>query len=126
MTVEKTIEKTTEKTAVAPTPTPTPTPTVTPVSMKCPGANGTTYTDPDSKVQFKQECGSAYQGNDIRNEKADTMEACAILCVKESKCNGAVWYNAGPQGTDYNYCWLKTQLGTDIRLSGDAQSIKKL
>ncbi|KAI0179917.1 hypothetical protein GGR52DRAFT_219113 [Hypoxylon sp. FL1284] len=93
----------------------------------CLGPDGSTYTDPDSGSQFRVECAVAHQGRDIENLKADSMQDCVALCAAEARCAGAIWYNVGPQGTDLNYCWLKSELDdTDVRDTRDAQSVVRL
>jgi hypothetical protein len=68
----------------------------------------------------------AHQGRDILNLEADTMEECVSLCAKNAHCKGAIWYNVGPQGTDLNYCWLKSEMEDDLRVTADAQSVVRL
>ncbi|RWA12895.1 hypothetical protein EKO27_g2216 [Xylaria grammica] len=69
----------------------------------------------------------AHEGKDIENLEAETMQACVSLCAKNTHCKGAIWYNVGPQGTDLNYCWLKSEMDdNDIRVTPDAQSVVRL
>ncbi|KAI3336326.1 hypothetical protein HD806DRAFT_1958 [Xylariaceae sp. AK1471] len=96
-------------------------------SRDCLGDDGSTYTDANTGAKFRIECAVAHQGRDIENLKADAMEDCVGLCAKNERCKGAIWYNVGPQGTDLNYCWLKSQMDDDdLRVTGDAQSIVRL
>ncbi|KAI0379572.1 hypothetical protein F5Y04DRAFT_282659 [Hypomontagnella monticulosa] len=105
---------------------PSQTPAATP-SDGCLGTDGSTYTDPGTGAQFKIECDVAHQGRDIENPEAQSMEECVSLCANNSRCKGAIYYNVGPQGTDLNYCWLKSSMNdTDIRPTKDAQSIVRL
>ncbi|KAI1213309.1 uncharacterized protein F4807DRAFT_258619 [Annulohypoxylon truncatum] len=147
----KSVEKVTVisvQTASVPTTSPvqsTPTPTtitVTPTSKTssettaspattssdgdCLGADGSTYTDPGTGSQFRIECDIAHQGKDIDNYEAQTMQACVSMCADDSECVGAIWYSAGPQGTDLNYCWLKSTLDDDLKSTKDAQSVVRL
>ncbi|KAI8627339.1 hypothetical protein F5Y19DRAFT_176095 [Xylariaceae sp. FL1651] len=95
-------------------------------SRNCLGDDGSTYTDPNTGDKFKIECAVAHQGRDIENLEAETMEDCVSLCAKNDQCKGAIWYNVGPQGTDLNYCWLKSQMADDLRDTPDAQSVVRL
>lgn len=61
----------------------------------------------------------SYDGNDLQPQKAETMGRCLALCSAGhtgggggggSRCAGVVWYDAGPQGTDLNWCWLKRSM----------------
>ncbi|KAJ2985807.1 hypothetical protein NUW58_g5338 [Xylaria curta] len=95
-------------------------------SRDCIGDEGSVYTDPGTGDKFKISCAIAHQGMDIMNLKAETMEACINLCAKNNRCKGAVWYNVGPQGTDLNYCWLKSGMNGEVRETQDAQSVTLL
>ncbi|KAI0122445.1 hypothetical protein F4814DRAFT_438482 [Daldinia grandis] len=118
----------------SPDPTATPSsstsasPTATPSSVRsCLGTNGSTYTDPGTGTKFRIECDVAHQGRDIENLKADSMKNCVSLCAKNARCTGAIYYDVGPQGTDLNYCWLKSSMNdSDIRTTTDAQSVVRL
>ncbi|KAI1769978.1 hypothetical protein F4818DRAFT_434452 [Hypoxylon cercidicola] len=123
----------TPPTTTTPKPTPTssaqPTSTLTPAQSNgyCLGQDGSTYTDPGTGSAFRVECDVAHQGKDIENREADSMEDCVSMCAENSRCVGAIWYNAGPQGTDLNYCWLKRTLEDDnIKDTADAQSVVRL
>ncbi|KAI1173738.1 hypothetical protein F4777DRAFT_423772 [Nemania sp. FL0916] len=128
--------KPTTTTTTAPPPPPPPSTTTTtstqpsstysPSSRICIGADGSTYTDPDTGAKFRLECGVAHQGKDIANPEAATMQACVSLCADDANCVGAIWYNVGPQGTDLNYCWLKSAMEDDLRVTEDAQSVVRL
>ncbi len=80
------------------------------------------YTDPATGTKFKRTCYVQHPGFDIKNEEKDSMEDCMAWCAEEEDCKGAQWYNAGPQGTDLNYCWLKYDMTGEIRETKDAQS----
>ncbi|ORY60996.1 uncharacterized protein BCR38DRAFT_443163 [Pseudomassariella vexata] len=54
------------------------------------------------------------------------MEECTAFCAKRDDCKGATWYNVGPQGTDLNYCWLKSAMNGDTRDTADAQSVERI
>lgn len=118
----------------SPNPTTTPSsstsasPTATPSPVRsCLGTDGSTYTDSGTGTKFRIECDVAHQGRDIENLKAESMKECVSLCAKNTRCTGAVYYNVGPQGTDLNYCWLKSSLDdSDIRTTTDAQSVVRL
>lgn len=88
--------------------------------------DGSTYTDPGTGSRFSVECGVAHEGKDIENLEAETMEQCVNLCAKNKFCKGAIWFNVGPQGTDLNYCWLKSEMDGDVRQTIDAQSVVRL
>ena len=93
----------------------------------CLGIDGSTYADPSTGSNFKIECNVAHEGHDIENLKAESMEECVSLCAKNVQCKGAIWFNAGVQGTLLNYCWLKSSLNdSDIRYTTDAQSVVRL
>ncbi|KAI1429409.1 hypothetical protein F5Y12DRAFT_728102 [Xylaria sp. FL1777] len=110
-----------------PTDSPPDSPEDSPSSRICIGDDGSTYSDPSTGDKFRIECGVAHQGKDIENLKAYTMEACISLCVKNRFCKGAIWFNVGPQGTDLNYCWLKSEMDDSaIQLMPDAQSVVRL
>ncbi|CAJ2510263.1 Uu.00g061630.m01.CDS01 [Anthostomella pinea] len=122
-----------QPTAAAPptTTTATSTPTTEPTSggsskPKCLADDGSTYTDPKTGDQFKVECNVAHQGADIENLEAQTMQECVSLCANNEQCNGAIWYDVGPQGTDLNYCWLKSAMKDDLRYTTDAQSVVRI
>ncbi|KAK5627954.1 hypothetical protein RRF57_003669 [Xylaria bambusicola] len=108
-----------------------PSPTSSPSSRVCIGDDGSTYTDPGTGDKFRLECAVSHQGQDIENVKAYSMQSCVSMCAKNTHCKGAVWYNVGPQGTDLNYCWLKSTM-EDPKLDGavlvtkDAQSVVRL
>ncbi|KAI1483831.1 hypothetical protein F4774DRAFT_366672 [Daldinia eschscholtzii] len=96
-------------------------------ARSCLGTDGSTYTDPGTGAKFRIECAVAHQGRDIENLKAETMQECVSLCAKNARCTGAIWYDVGPQGTDLNYCWLKSSMDdSDIRSTPDAQSVVRL
>ncbi|KAI1469485.1 uncharacterized protein F4812DRAFT_423281 [Daldinia caldariorum] len=104
-------------------------PTATPsaAARSCLGADGSIYTDPGTGAKFRIECDVAHQGRDIENLKASSMPECVSLCAKNTRCTGAIWYDVGPQGTDLNYCWLKSSMDdSDIRSTTDAQSVVRL
>ncbi|KAI1452055.1 hypothetical protein F4805DRAFT_448930 [Annulohypoxylon moriforme] len=104
----------------------TTSPTASSSNGDCLGADGSTYTDPGTGSQFRIECDIAHQGKDIDNYEAQTMEACVSMCASNSECVGAIWYSAGPQGTDLNYCWLKYTLEDTLKSTKDAQSVVRL
>ncbi|KAI0455483.1 hypothetical protein F5B21DRAFT_471510 [Xylaria acuta] len=92
-------------------------------SRICMGDDGGTYTDPGTGDKFRIECAVAHQGKDIENLEAETMQECVSLCAKNRFCKGAIWFNVGPQGTDLNYCWLKSDMDGDVQDTPDAQSV---
>ncbi|KAI1754277.1 hypothetical protein F4782DRAFT_493847 [Xylaria castorea] len=92
-------------------------------SRICLGDDGSTYTDPGTGDKFRIECAVAHQGKDIENREAETMQECIGMCAKNRFCRGAIWFNVGPQGTDLNYCWLKSAMGGEVQENGDAQSV---
>ena len=89
---------------------------------ECSDADGTTYTDPDTGTKFKRTCYVQHPGYDIANEEKSSMAECMAWCASVTGCRGAQWYNAGPQGTDLNYCWLKSDMTGEVRDTDDAQS----
>ncbi|KAI0106141.1 hypothetical protein F4776DRAFT_470840 [Hypoxylon sp. NC0597] len=117
-------------TTVTVTPASEPSSTAAPTPLhtggSCLGTDGSTYTDPGSGSKWKIECDIAHQGKDIENYEAQSMEACVSMCANESGCVGAIWYSAGPQGTDLNYCWLKKSLNNNLKDTKDAQSVVRL
>ncbi|TRX91376.1 hypothetical protein FHL15_007798 [Xylaria flabelliformis] len=92
-------------------------------SRICLGDDGSTYTDPGTGDKFRIECAVAHQGKDIENLEAETMQDCISLCAKNKFCKGAIWFNVGPQGTDLNYCWLKSAMNGEVQENTDAQSV---
>ncbi|KAI3338835.1 hypothetical protein F4824DRAFT_508812 [Ustulina deusta] len=104
-----------------------PSPTFSPSSRVCIGKDESTYTDPSTGARFRIECGVAHQGKDIENLEAYTMQSCISMCANNRHCKGAIWFNVGPQGTDLNYCWLKSEMDdNNIQLTADAQSVVRL
>ncbi|KAI0873087.1 hypothetical protein GGS24DRAFT_517970 [Hypoxylon argillaceum] len=97
-----------------------------PAREGCLGPDQSTYADPGTGAQFRIECDVAHQGKDITNPEAATMEACVSLCAAVAHCAGAIWYDAGPQGTNLNYCWLKSAMDGVVDVTGDAQSVVRL
>ncbi|KAI0389760.1 hypothetical protein F5Y17DRAFT_107925 [Xylariaceae sp. FL0594] len=95
-------------------------------SRVCIGADGSTVTDAATGARFRLECTVEHRGTDLLNIEAGSMTACVALCAQNSRCAGAVWYNVGPQGTDLNYCWLKTQMLSQVDVRADAQSVVRL
>ncbi|KAK8064363.1 hypothetical protein PG994_007001 [Apiospora phragmitis] len=93
-----------------------PSPSASDPAPSCPDANNTVYTTPadedgSGSTQYRRICGVSYDGNDIQPEKAETMGRCLALCSgQQGSCAGVVWYDAGPQGTDLNWCWLKRSM----------------
>lgn len=112
--------------------TPSPSPkSSSPSSRICIGDDGSTYTDPGTGDKFRLECGVSHQGQDIENVEASSMQSCISMCAKNTHCKGAVWYNVGPQGTDLNYCWLKSAMENPVEdgavlVTQDAQSVIRL
>lgn len=99
-----------------------PSPTPLDTAPLCPGANNT-ITDDGSGMQYRRICGISYDGNDIQPQKAETMGQCLALCSGHtggSACTGVVWYDAGPQGTDLNWCWLKRSMDKAVLSYRDA------
>ncbi|KAI0190228.1 hypothetical protein EV127DRAFT_430777 [Xylaria flabelliformis] len=92
-------------------------------SRICLGDDGSTYADPGTGHKFRIECAVAHQGKDIENLEAETMQDCISLCAKNKFCKGAIWFNVGPQGTDLNYCWLKSAMNGEVQENTDAQSV---
>ncbi|KAI0554132.1 hypothetical protein F4679DRAFT_527237 [Xylaria curta] len=92
-------------------------------SRICLGDDGSTYTDPGTGHKFRIECAVAHQGKDIENLEAETMQDCISMCAKNKFCKGAIWFNVGPQGTDLNYCWLKSAMDGEVQENIDAQSV---
>ncbi|KAF2964542.1 hypothetical protein GQX73_g9013 [Xylaria multiplex] len=121
-------KNTSPSSASPPSPPSSPLPTQSsPSSRICIGDDGSTYTDPDTGDKFRLECTVAHQGKDIVNLEANTMQSCINMCAKNTHCKGAIWYNVGPQGTDLNYCWLKSEMDdSDVRITPDAQSVVRL
>ncbi|KAI8953995.1 hypothetical protein F4801DRAFT_69335 [Xylaria longipes] len=112
---------------VAPPPATTsssPLPSASSTSSRiCLGDDGSTYTDPGTGDKFRIECAVAHQGRDIENLEAETMQECISMCAKNKFCKGAIWFNVGPQGTDLNYCWLKSSMDGEVQDTRDAQSV---
>ncbi|KAK8075857.1 hypothetical protein PG997_010520 [Apiospora hydei] len=103
--------------SVPTTSTAAPTATPSDTAPPCPGANNTIYTNQahEGNTQYRRICGISYDGNDIQPQMAETMGDCLSLCSGYVGgggvgCAGVVWYDAGPQGTDLNWCWLKRSM----------------
>lgn len=94
--------------------------------VQCPEANATVFLDPTTEVQFQRTCGVQHPGYDIDNREAESMEACMSWCAETNGCHGVTWFDAGPQGTDLNYCWLKSNVDGETRFTNDAQSAVRL
>ncbi|KAI1739648.1 hypothetical protein F4680DRAFT_131905 [Xylaria scruposa] len=115
-------------TVVSPSPpaqtSPAPSPSKPSNSSRiCVGDDESTYTDPGTGHKFRIECAVAHQGKDIENLEAETMQECISMCAKNKFCKGAIWFNVGPQGTDNNYCWLKSAMDGEVQENTDAQSV---
>ncbi|KAK8133298.1 hypothetical protein PG999_001471 [Apiospora kogelbergensis] len=106
-----------------------PRPTTLDIVPPYPGANNTIHTSPKNEggKKYRRICGVSYGGNDLHPQKADTMGRCLSLCSECSGCAGVVWYGAGPQGTDLNWCWLKKSMKKAVMSSrDDAQTAIRL
>ncbi|KAI0527937.1 hypothetical protein F5B22DRAFT_11591 [Xylaria bambusicola] len=134
ITITETVSLSVPTASSAPSPKTTsakPSPTSSPSSRVCIGDDGSTYTDPATGDKFRLECAVSHQGQDIENVKTYSMQSCISMCAKNTHCKGAVWYNVGPQGTNLNYCWLKSTM-EDPKVDGavlvtkDAQSVVRL
>lgn len=90
----------------------TPRPTTLDIVPPCPGVNNTIHTSPKNEgcTKYRRICGVSYDGNDLHPQEADTMGRCLSLCSERSGCAGVVWYGAGPQGTDLNWCSVKKSM----------------
>ncbi|KAF4783767.1 hypothetical protein HER10_EVM0000051 [Colletotrichum scovillei] len=94
-----------------------------PVPAPAPGgyapSENKTYTVPNSNLRFVRECGNNYPMNDLGHIPLTRMEDCMNLCAAlavttqsaDGPCVGVAWVTAGKQGTDENYCWLKSAKG---------------
>ncbi|UQC87736.1 uncharacterized protein CLUP02_13255 [Colletotrichum lupini] len=85
----------------------------------CQASENKTYTVPNSNLRFVRECGNNYPMNDLGHIPLTRMEDCMNLCAAlavttqsaDGPCVGVAWVTAGKQGTDENYCWLKSAKG---------------
>ncbi|KAI5924226.1 hypothetical protein F4810DRAFT_709944 [Camillea tinctor] len=97
--------------------------------LECPGANGTVFVDPDTKLRFLRLCQTDYpvsSGNpDIRQMNATSMEECMTACAstkdESPSCTTVTWL-WGPQAVSNNYCWLKSGGGKDPGSTDIAES----
>ncbi|KAI3538340.1 hypothetical protein CABS01_08155 [Colletotrichum abscissum] len=90
-------------------------------TTNCPdlSSENKTYTVPNSNLRFVRECGNNYPMNDLGHIPLTRMEDCMNLCAAlavttqsaDGPCVGVAWVTAGKQGTDENYCWLKSAKG---------------
>ncbi|OHE90773.1 hypothetical protein CORC01_13913 [Colletotrichum orchidophilum] len=90
-------------------------------TTNCPdlSSENKTYTVPGSNLRFVRECGNNYPTNDLGHIPLTRMEDCMNLCAAlavttqstDGPCIGVAWVTAGKQGTDENYCWLKSAKG---------------
>ncbi|RYP06717.1 hypothetical protein DL765_009385 [Monosporascus sp. GIB2] len=92
------------------------------VTVECPWADGTDYSSPSHPAKtFRKQCGVNYMFYDLRNQTVNSFEECLDLCAAETGCVLANWQYWGPQGTDQNYCWLKSDKG-EKRVGGGTES----
>ncbi|KXH68272.1 hypothetical protein CSAL01_12004 [Colletotrichum salicis] len=90
-------------------------------TTNCPdlSSENKTYTVPNLNLRFVRECGNNYPMNDLGHIPLTRMEDCMNLCAAlavttqsaDGPCVGVAWVTAGKQGTDENYCWLKSAKG---------------
>ena len=93
------------------------------VTVECPGADNTIYTVPGTTQVFRRQCGINYGAVDgavdVQGATKSSMGDCLALCAKyniniettKRGCVGVTWVYIGPQGTQYNFCWIKSALG---------------
>lgn len=86
------------------------------VTIDCPDVNNTVYTS--NGLRFMRQCGINYGyadgAIDVRYQVASNLEECIDYCAQYvglSKCIGVTWVYVGPQGTAFNYCFLKGNSG---------------
>ncbi|RYP66525.1 hypothetical protein DL771_007748 [Monosporascus sp. 5C6A] len=96
-----------------------------PVANWSPEAEGTVFADPGTGTKFKHSCYEQYPGYDIENREKESMAACIAWGAEADECVAANWYNAGPQGTGLNSCWLKSDHGR-ARKTKDAQNVVRI
>lgn len=78
-------------------------PAVEDLSLKCPAADGTTYTDSNSNT-YAVKCSTDAPGNDIAYSVQSTFDDCINWCGTVSGCVGVAY---AKDRTDQN-CWLKS------------------
>jgi hypothetical protein len=104
------------------------------VTIDCPGANGSIYTPAGQTTQsFKRQCGINYShldgAMDITNVRSNSMEECIGLCASYNEQNGAkscigvTLVYEGPQGTSFNYCWLKSSIGPGTVFANEESAV---
>jgi hypothetical protein len=121
------------------TPSPSPSPSAYPmlqapktltgpggVNFECPGAGDTLYTSTytsatagTSTVLYLRQCGLDYNRQDLKNVTALDFGTCMDACTEwnanrasdEDACVAVTWFYSDAQGTDDNYCWLKSGTG---------------
>ena len=90
--------------------------------IECPGAEGQLYQSPTTNKVFRRECNMNYMYYDLANFTVINMQQCMDACARNEGCKLVNWQYWGPPGTDQNYCWLKTQIGSDVRAGGGMES----
>jgi hypothetical protein len=97
------------------------------VAVECPAANNTFIDVPGTTQRFYRTCNTDYNGNlgsvDIAHFVVGSFVECMQTCVAfnslgntTTSCTGVSWRWEGLPGTDYNFCYLKSGLGTLIPL----------
>jgi hypothetical protein len=95
------------------------------VSVECPSTNGTYFAVPNSTQRFQRFCNSDFNGNDgsvdIEKFVVSSFTECINKCIANNQlggsvttCQGVSWRWQGLPGTDYNFCYLKSKIGTMI------------
>ncbi|KAL1614919.1 hypothetical protein SLS54_009368 [Diplodia seriata] len=95
-----------DDTATTTTDAPIPEPTVEDLSLKCPAADGTTYTDANM-LTYTIKCHITAQNNDIAGSIQTTFDDCISWCGSISGCVAAVYV---PGRTTEN-CYAKNLVG---------------
>jgi hypothetical protein len=97
------------------------------VEVECPAANNTYANIAGSNQRFYRLCNSDFNGNvgsvDIAFMVVHSFGECMQRCLdyntlgaSSGNCTGVSWRWEGLPGTDYNYCYIKSQIGATISL----------
>ncbi|OJD35908.1 apple protein [Diplodia corticola] len=85
-----------------------PEPTVEDLSLKCPAADGTTYTDPNLNT-YTIKCHIDAPGGEIATSLQSNFDDCIAYCGAMSGCIGVSWV---PNRSTSNNCFAKSVIGT--------------
>ncbi|KAF4535212.1 Kelch domain-containing protein [Lasiodiplodia theobromae] len=97
-----------EEEATTTTTSATPEPTVEDLSLKCPAADGTTYTDSNLNT-YTIKCHIDAPGGEIATSLQSNFDDCISWCGAMSSCVGVSWV---PNRSTSDNCFAKSVIGT--------------